>query len=102
MRGAPLLGDRTVNERSGWTASHRALVGRTSKCGGDRRKRDQDYWRTTAGRFGALAAAADARIRCVGRRPVAGANGGLRAARRRLGQDQLQSGLAVGKGQPSG
>jgi hypothetical protein len=55
-RRAPALHDRTVDERSGWSASYRALVGRTFKYGGDRRKGDQDYSRTTAGRFGALAA----------------------------------------------
>jgi hypothetical protein len=55
-RRAVALHDKTVDERSGWTASYRVLVSRMFRYEGDKKKQDQDYSRTTAGRFGALAA----------------------------------------------
>ena len=55
-RRAPALHDRTVDQRRGWSKSYSALVSRMFTYYGDKRKRDQDYSRTIAGRFGALAA----------------------------------------------
>ena len=55
-RRAPALQDRTVDQRRGWSKSYSALVSRMFTYYGDKRKRDQDYSRTIAGRFGALAA----------------------------------------------
>jgi hypothetical protein len=49
---APALHDRTIDPRSGWSNSYKALVSRTFSYGSP----EQDYSRTTAGRFGALAA----------------------------------------------